>query len=127
MTLVSHNIHPNNSPLIPAEKVNSQTNTPGLTRFFSSKRETSLRSGSCSSSSSRLIKGSLAVSAIFSSAIDLEAVVKVGLWPYAPWTRYVVEVQLNPGVGSMSSAAQASWHSLTGAGGSAVPLPSLFL
>ena len=78
--------HPNNNPLIPAEKVRSQTNRPGCRRFFSRRRETSERptsiAGPSSVSGSCRISGSSAESAILWRAIELEAVVKEGVGAY---------------------------------------------
>jgi hypothetical protein len=86
------NIHPNNSPQIPAENVKSQTKIPGCRKFLSRRRETSLKSTSLLASPSSpdecRISGSSALSAMSSSAIALEAVVKGDIWLFAPWNGF---------------------------------------
>lgn len=81
-------VQPNSRPLIPAEKVRSQTKMPGWRRFFSTSSDTSLKSTSwpLSSSGSWRINGS-STSAIVSSAIDSTAVVKFDLWLWKPSSR----------------------------------------
>lgn len=70
--VILEDIQPNNKPLMPADSVSNQTNSPGFRRFFSRRRETSLRSSSSSSMLSRFdSNGSSDVDAMVSRGISV--------------------------------------------------------